>query len=82
MSKDESYIITVESEYSRLDWQKHFGQYKSAVYEHDPIRLSTGKYLHILRATDYSEEEAAFRQEQQDKYDQDNHAPLNDEAGI
>lgn len=50
-----SKIITITRPSSEIDVNREFVNYKYAIPEHSPIRLSDGSYLHTYRVTRYND---------------------------
>lgn len=67
-------ITTIQTKEKDIDVNKVFRQYKYAIQEHPPIKLSNGNYLHTYKLTKYQndgmslhedmdEEQEAFERE-------------------
>lgn len=52
-------IISIQRLTAEIDINKEFSNYRFALPEHPPIKLSNGKYLHTYRVTEYLDFEPA-----------------------
>ena len=50
-------IITLIRKTKKIDVNEEFKFYKYAIPEHEPIKLSTGEYLHIYRVAEYDKQD-------------------------
>ena len=50
-----SQVISIQLKEQFIDVNKVFAQYKYAIAEHQPIRLSNGMYLHSYKVTRYND---------------------------
>lgn len=54
-----SQVVNIQLKEQYIDVNKVFAQYKYAIAEHEPIRLSNGMYLHSYKVTKYNDHSPA-----------------------
>lgn len=53
-------IITIQRSTPDIDIKSEFSNYKYAVHEMQPVKLSNGLYLHVIRVTKYSTDDYMY----------------------
>lgn len=53
-------IVTIQADSPTIDRERVFRHYKYAIAECAPLKLSTGKYLHVYKVTPYTMEENIY----------------------